>query len=231
MEEDTTYICSDCQHEFTSSDKGRVRCPNCGGSRVVCHGQSARIADESEDISKSTDETDEVLKTFSERTVSIDEVERTFSRHGISETPESLVNAGYATFSEDGRQLCFSERPDLKRKLFCNLEISVTRILGLDPVDSKEALIRKLSPSMPKKAIILIHKAHGLVPPCEGENWIEDSRILDDLREQHGGSEMGLSGFQGLLREQYNDAPSDILDKLVSLGAINIAGNRVIILK
>jgi DNA-directed RNA polymerase subunit RPC12/RpoP len=225
------YECQDCGQTFCSDDHGKVRCPNCGGDRVVCcedsNGSCASFEDDKE-FSETSSMTDEILKTFSCKTVSEDCVNKTFSEHGISETAESMIDAGYATKTDDG-QICFSERPDLMRKMFSCLEISVTKVLGLDPVDSREALIHRLSesPRMTPKAIVLITKAHGCCPPQE--DWISDSHILEDLKVQHGGHEMPLSGFQGIIREQYSDAPSDILDKLVSLGAIDIAGNRVII--
>lgn len=228
------YTCSDCGHTFETADRGNVRCPNCGGDRVVCSEESDQgpyvSEDESRDFSDTYDATDDFLKEFSEKTVSEDELQRIFTERGIPESVDSMIDAGYATYTEDG-QVCFSERPDIQRKLFSRIAISVTKVLELDPVDSKEALIHKLSDNghMPSRAIVLIRKAHGL--PEGGDDYLSDSGILNDLRIQHGGTDMPLSDFQGILRTQYNDAPEDILDKLVSSGTIGISGNRVEILK
>ena len=47
----------------------------------------------------------------------------------------------------------------------------------------------------------------------------------------HGGETMGIREFLKFLDEQYNDAPEDILDKLVSDNVIKISGSQVEILK
>lgn len=228
------YTCLDCGHTFEMEDHGKVRCPNCGGDRVVCSEESDcgpycncnEPEEESRDFSDTYDATDDLLKEFSEKTVSVEKLERIFSERGISESVDSMVDAGYATYTDDG-QVCFSERPDVQRKLFSKIAISVTKVLELDPVDSKEALIHKLSENgnLPGRSIVLIKKAHDI--PEEKSDYLSDSGILGDLSLQHGGSKMPLSGFQGILREQYNDAPDDILDKLVSSGIIDITGNCV----
>jgi hypothetical protein len=122
-----------------------------------------------------------------------------------------------------------------QKKLFSELVISVSKELGLEPVDSKESLINKLLDfgRLPEKSIVLIKKAHNVIPSRDSheENYLQDSGISRDLRLMHGGETMGIRDFLKLLDEQYNDAPEDILDDLVSDNVIKISGSQVEILK
>lgn len=230
------FICPDCGYEFQEEGETPtgLRCPNCGGNRVVK--KDSMETDESiDDTPETCDATDETLKEFSGCNESFDKVEKTFSDRGIDLA--EIIESGYAKYNSDDDTVCFSENADAIRKLFSRLVISVTKELELDPVDSKEALIHNLeeSPSMTPKAIIMIKKAHGIMPidePYHGsdsdsEDYIEDSGLKNDLKLVHGDSEMSLSELNNLIKSQYNDAPDDILDKLVNSGIIDINGSTV----
>lgn len=229
------FECSDCCHTFMdeSETPSGVRCPNCGGNRVV---QVDSDDSDQREFSDTSDETDEFLKEFSGKTIGPDELQKIFSERGINETIESMISSGYARETEDG-QVCFSECSDIQRKLFSKLVISVTKELDLDPVESKEALIHKLieSDNLPDRSIMLIKRAHNM--PIQNEfsdnsdEYIKDSGIENDLRLEYGGTMIPLKEFMSILNEQYNDAPENILDQLVSANVIKISGSQVEILK
>lgn len=220
------YQCQDCKHEFVdpSETPSGTRCPNCGGNRVL------RSKSEYAGQCEVSDKTDEFLKTYSGQTVDYDVLQKTFSDDEIG----SMITEGYAIEDENGG-LYFSEVAYSQKKLFSELVISVTKELGLEPVNSKEGLISKLleSGNLPDKSIILIKRAHNVVPSVDSheENYLQDSGIKRDLRLMHGGESMGIREFLKFLDEQYNDAPEDILDKLVSDNVIKISGSQVEILK
>lgn len=203
-------------------------CPNCGSpyhSTGYCCEECQEEVEERDD-----DETGEVLKKFSNRTVSRELVERTFSERGIDMTIDQLVNSGYASEGELG-QLCFSERPDLTRKLFSKLVISITKELDLDPIKpSSEVIDDYLSSSLPSKSIVLLKKAHCLGQPtigCESDNFIKDSGILKDLKIEFGNEPISLSKFKTILGDRYNDAPTSLFDDLQRGGMIRIIGRNV----
>lgn len=226
MGEVNFYQCIDCKHEFEdpAETPSGTRCPNCGGNRVL------RLNSEYAGQCEFSDKTDEFLKEFSGQTVDMAEVQKTFSEDEIG----SMINEGYAIEDENGG-LYFSEVAFSQKKLFSELVISVSKELGLEPVISKESLIDKLlgCGRLPEKSIILIKKAHNMVPSHDShdENYLNDSGISRDLRLLHGGETMGIRDFLKLLDEQYNDAPEDILDDLVSDNVIKISGSKVEILK
>lgn len=199
------------------------------GNRVVLGGNYPL----SRDFSDSTDSTDEFLDRFSGKTLTYSELQKEFTERGINETPEEMINSGYACETSDGR-VCFSEYSGIQRKLFSKLVISVTKELELEPVDSREALIQKLVDAhrLPEKSIILVKKAHSLpvgpdMSPIPGDDYIKDSGIENDLRLEYGGKTLPLLEFTNILHDQYNDAPVDIIDKLVSSGVIHIDGSQV----
>lgn len=227
------YVCQDCGHEYqpTSDD---LRCPNCGGNRVVKRGGYGDAVS-CDEFPETCDATDEALKEFSGKSGDFDQLQKEFTDRGLD--LNDIIDQGYAQYNEDDNTVCFSENADALRKLFSRLVISVTKELELDPVDSKEALIHNLeeSPTITPKAIILIKKAHGILPPPAVEedspnidqDYIKDSGLENDLRLVHGGQIMSLSELTNLIKSQYNDAPDDILDKLVQSGLVNISGSSV----
>ena len=220
------YQCQDCKYEFAapSETPSGTRCPNCGGNRVL------RSNSEYAGQCEFSDKTDEFLKEYSGMTVDRTELQKTFSDDELG----SMINEGYAVEDENGG-LYFTEVAYSQRKLFSELVISVSKELGLEPVNSKESLINKLldNGNLPDKSIILIKRAHNVVPldNSHEENYLQDSGIKRDLRLMHGGDTMGIREFLKFLDEQYNDAPEDILDKLVSDNVIKISGSQVEILK
>ena len=230
------FKCWDCNTEFEASSRipQGVVCPNCGGLRVV---QLEDVITDTEEQHEFSDATDELLKEFSGKEISQGDLQKLFTERGITDTIENFCNSGYASLNDEG-QVCFSERPDLTRRFFSELVISVTKELHLVPTEGKiEELIhgleerKRLSP----KGIILVKKAHGIIPPnipnqsefSETETYIKDSGLANDLKLEYSGKTMPLKEFMGILDTQYNDAPDDLLDKLVETGVIKISGSQV----
>ena len=226
------YVCQDCGYEFQGALSDDLRCPNCGGNRVVKRGGYGD-AISCDEFPETCDATGEALKEFSGKSGDFDQLQKEFTDRGLD--LNDIIDQGYAQYNEDDNTVCFSENADAFQKLFSRLVISVTKELELDPVDSKEALIRKLedSPTVSPKAIILIKKAHGILPtsceenPLEDTNYIKDSGLENDLKLVHGGQVISLSDLNNIIKSQYNDAPDDILDKLVQSGLVNISGSSV----
>lgn len=231
---DHILVCLDCGHEIhTTGVTTDMVCPNCGSSNrfavkdEICG--ELRVA-QSEDSHQ--DATDELLKEFSGKTISQEGLQKLFTERGVSESIDSLVNSGYASLNDEG-QVCFSERPDLTRKFFSELVISVTKELHLIPTENKvEELIHCLEErgNISPKGIVLVKKAHRIPDQSEFSetaSYIKDSGIANDLKLEYSGKTMPLKDFMDILNTQYNDAPDDLLDKLVETGIVKIMGSQV----
>ena len=130
----------------------------------------------------------------------------------------------------------------MTRKFFSELVISVTKELHLVPTEGKiEELIHGLEErgNMSPRGLVLVKKAHGIIPPMvsssqsefsDTDSYIKDSGLENDLKLEYSGKSMPLKEFMDILRTQYNDAPDDLLDKLVDTGIIKIEGSQVEIL-
>lgn len=153
----------------------------------------------------------------------------------------------------EGNELVISPNAYLQSRLFSKLIVSVTKVMDLDPkitccgtdlagpsLEDKERIIDSLSKngSISPKGIIIIKKAHGIVPISQQDSdivkedcdWCKDSGILNDLKLEFGGSSQELPSFKKTLDERYPDAPSNILDLLKEHGIISMGGNKVNIL-
>lgn len=227
-DEENLFRCYDCGEEFRDPSKtpSGVVCPNCGGSRVV----------QLEDVI-ADDATDEIMKEYSGRSISRGALQKLFAERGITESIDSLVNSGYASLNDEG-MICFSENAWMTRKLFSELVISVTKELHLIPTEGKEEeLIHGLEErgNISPKGIILIKKAHGISPVArlakfsdnDVDAYIKDSGIASDLKLEYSGKTIPLKEFMGILNSQYNDAPDDLLDRLVETGVVKITGSSV----
>ena len=235
-----SFECRDCHTKFEASSRipQGVVCPNCGGLRVV---QLDDVITDTEEQHEYSDATDELLKEFSGKTVTKESLQKLFTERGITDTIEDFCNSGYASLNDEG-QICFSERPDLTRKFFSELVISVTKELHLVPTEGKiEELIHGLEErgNMSPRGLVLVKKAHGIIPPMvsssqsefsDTDSYIKDSGLENDLKLEYSGKSMPLKEFMDILRTQYNDAPDDLLDKLVDTGIIKIEGSQVEIL-
>ena len=86
---------------------------------------------------------------------------------------------------------------------------------------------------IPEKGIILLKKAHGLIPRegqfCDSSSWLEDSSIIPDLCYEYGNKSFGVKQFIDILRNRYPDAPENIIDILVEKGVIFLDGSQVTI--
>lgn len=152
----------------------------------------------------------------------------------------------------EGNELAIPKNAYLQSRLFSKLIVSVTKIMDLDPKitccaedlggpsqDVKEKIIESLANngSISPKGIIIIKKAHGIMPISQqdsdimkenNDDWCKDSGILNDLKLEFGGSSQELPIFKKTIDERYPDAPSNILDLLKSHGIISVTGgNRV----
>lgn len=224
--EGNLFRCYDCGEEFKdpSGTPSGVICPNCGGSRVV----------QLEDVI-ADDATDEIMKEYSGNPISKGDLQKLFAERGVTESIDSLVNSGYASLNDEG-MVCFSEGAWMTRKLFSELVISVTKELHLIPTEGKvEELIHGLEErgNISPKGIVLVKKAHGITPAVreigfsDTDTYIEDSGVASDLKLEYSGKTMPLKEFMGILDSQYNDAPDDLLDKLVETGVVKITGSSV----
>ena len=215
---DRTQPGSSKSEQDLMKSKKDSECSNCG----------------SEEIGK-PDATDEILKEFSGKSFNEEDLQKIFTERGINDSIDSFINSGYASFDNEGL-ICFSECADLTRKMFSEIVISVTKEMHLVPAENKvEELIDELEGhnNLGQKGIILVKKAHGLIPRGEvvktfsDDSYLEDSGLASDLKLEWSGKRMPLKDFMDLLNTQYNDAPDDILDILVDSGIIKISGSQV----
>lgn len=234
-----SFECRDCHTKFESSSRipQGVVCPNCGGLRVV---QLEDVITDTKEQHEFSDAIDEFLNEYSGKTISKESLQKLFTERGITESLDNLCDAGYASLN-DGDQVCFSDGAGLTRKLFSELVISVTKELHLVPTEGRiEELIHGLEErgNISPKGIVLVKKAHGIVPPVipsqiefsETDAYIKDSGLENDLKLEYSGKSMPLKEFMDILNTQYNDAPDDLIDKLVETGIIKISGSQVEIL-
>lgn len=190
------------------------------------------------------------LGTYSGKRISADYSEKLF---GIS--ADEMEERGFGRV--EGKELVISPNAYLQSRLFSKLIVSVTKVMDLDPkvtccgtelggpsLDDKERIIESLSKngSISPKGIIIIKKAHGIVPISQQDSdimkdnsddcdWCKDSGILNDLKLEFGGSSQDLPIFKQTIDERYPDAPSNILDLLKGHGIITLTGgNKVNIL-
>ena len=170
---------------------------------------------------------------------------RSFTGH----SPEYFVEKGFAEFADNGsNSVKISDDAYFRSKLFSKIVVTVTRILDLDPQitadfsENKSDIIDSLEESgeLCPKGIMLIRKAHGIIPtmshscggPCSSsKDWLKDSGILGDLRLEFGGLTKPSTEFSSMLSNRYPDAPSNILDILKDCGIIRIGDGNISILR
>ena len=226
-----TLVCQDCGQNLESGESpSSCLCPNCGGKRMNIKIFPTRKDEEGPRKSVFENHDTEVeakLKTFSGKFLSNEEFEKEFS-----DNTEMLLQKSYATPTEDGVVI----RHDAYgiEKTFSKLIISVTKTLELDPsIMSGVRPIGDAVKSLPisEKGIMVLKKAHNLPEEMEGErekeDWIEDSGIDNDLREEFGGDTMSLEEFINLMHKRYPDAPKNIYESLEKKGAISLDGTKV----
>lgn len=166
---------------------------------------------------------------------------------------DQIVEKGFGEYSDDNN-ITISEDSYLKSKLFSKIVVTITKVLDLNPRitadmdDCKSDVIDSLERSgeICPKGILLIRKAHGIIPtnshidccedampmPCDSsQEWLRDSGILGDLKLEFGGLTKPSSEFSTILGSRYPDAPSNILDLLKNSGVIRIGGGNISILR
>lgn len=248
-----TVICRDCGHTMvTEENVSHILCPNCGGKRfdlaLFRGGEADDTAEKTPDPVEIKEAKEQVhreplfdsqfekrLKKFSGEILEKGEFEKTFAKEA-----EEAIEKGFAEPQEDG-SFRINESSYSMQKLFSKLTISVTKTLELDPAImkgeiDKEEIIDKLKEKMPEKSIMILKKAHDIPVKAfsedgieEGEAWLEDSRIINDLELEYNGQSMGIDQFLKILSERYPDRPENIIDLLVKSGTIRLDGSQVTI--
>ena len=179
-------------------------------------------------FSATTDETELKLKEYSGQTLHATDFASIFGSNVLDERY-------YSVNSETG-DYTISDTAFLESRLFSKLTISVTKTLELDPAvmnEPKEDVISRLEESgkFSPKTIILLKKAHNIPAEGDSESYLKDSGIAHDLPFEFGGRSMGKSEFETLMKERYEDAPTDIMDILKNKGILKIDGEKVEIIK
>ena len=236
--------CVDCDYETeTAANVSQLLCPQCGGKRFILVNPTRRSLFGNEEEDKDN-EFQAKLKTYSGTKMSEKDFQKEFS-----DSANDLLEKGFAY--KDGDSVKISDSAYATEKLFSKLIIQVTKILDLDKdiVDgsrSKADVLDSLEEreALPSKGILVIKKAHGILPPFEsnfseteepaedpGETWLKDSNIISDLQVEYYNQTLELKQFMKILEERYDDAPDNIIDLLLSHDAIRIEGNSVTINK
>lgn len=141
----------------------------------------------------------------------------------------------YFSVNEEG-DVKVSDTAFMESRLFSKITISVTKTLELDPAvmnEPKEDVISRLEESgkFSPKTIILLKKAHNIPAEGDSESYLKDSGIAHDLPFEFGGRSMDKPEFETLMKERYEDAPTDIMDILKNKGILKIDGEKVEIIK
>lgn len=218
-----TVKCQDCGEVLeTAANVSQILCPKCGGKRFNLYKKREPIFTEEKGEDLKESDLTKNLKKFSGQTLTKDEFTKTFSE-------SDLVEKGYA--KKVGNDYQISPYASEVERMFSKISITVTREIDLDPaITSGECPFGEAIKGIegPGKGIMLIRKAHG---GLRDESWIEDSHIVDDLKAEYGGENKGIKQFMDILNNRYPDAPENIIDDLVSRGAITINGNQITINK
>lgn len=178
-------------------------------------------------FSATTDDLELKLKEYSGQTLHAADFASIFG--------ESLNERYYSVNSETG-DYTISPEAFVESRLFSKITISVTKTLELDPAvmnEPKEDVISRLEESgkFSPKTIILLKKAHNIPADSDSESYLKDSGIAHDLPFEFGGRSMDKPEFETLMKERYEDAPTDIMDILKNKGILKIDGEKVEIIK
>lgn len=236
-----TLICQDCGTQVESAEHpSQAFCPNCGGKRMrikfIPYSEPTvpePVKTEEREFSIFLSPYEKTLKEFSGKEISMKEFEKVFS-----DKTDYLLERGFASVQGDNVKI--SETAFKDERLFSKLIIQVTKIMDLDnDIVSgnvpKADIIEQLDAHsrIPEKGIILLKKAHGLIPRegqfCDSSSWLEDSSIIPDLCYEYGNKSFGVKQFIDILRNRYPDAPENIIDILVEKGVIFLDGSQVTI--
>jgi len=269
-------VCRDCGYEMTTAaNVSSIFCPKCGGKRFdllrvfespentpepvrgeskeknysgLCDGLFQR------EFCEPTNSFESALKEYSGKTISMSEFGKVFSDTSI----EDLEERGFAEVLDDGN-VSILPAAFAQAKLFSKIVVSITKVLDLDPEitckHNPESIIEDLEYSnrLCPKSILILKKAHGIVPRgggsncncggscncepghcmCECKKWADESGILGDLKIEFGGQVKPLSEFNRTINSRYPDAPLGLMDFLKSIGVIRPSnfGSEIEILK
>ena len=234
-----TLVCRDCGEEVkTGSTSTQIICPKCGGTRFDEKRISIYNRDEKM-FSTPSNKLEKLLKTYSGMEMNTREADRLFSEVALNS--DGLVEKGFAEKTDGG--ILIDPNAYMTEKLFSKLIISITKIMDLPEIESRENAIESLRGSLSPRGIMIIKKAHGIVDPVnvsssccpspleglfsETSEWAKDSGIENDLEAEFGGEELTMDELFRILNERYDDAPTDIVDYLKKVGIIETQGNMV----
>ena len=240
-----TLICADCGTQLeTAEHPSHCACPNCGGLRMrikfIPYSEPTvpePVRTEEREFSIFLSDYEKNLKEFSGKSMTRAEFEKTFS-----DKSDYMLERSFANLQEDGKVL-ISPTAYESEKVFSKLIIQITKIMDLDKDIvmgnyPKSDIIEQLESEdrIPEKSIILLKKAHGLLPHesqfCETDSsWVEDSSIIPDLHYEYGNKSFGIKQFMDILRNRYPDAPENIIDILVDKKVIILNGSQIIVNK
>lgn len=234
-----TLICQDCGTQVESAEHpSQAYCPNCGGKRMrikfIPYSEPTvpePVKTEEREFSIFLSDYEKKLKEFSGKSMKKDQFEKVFS-----DKADYLLERGFASAQGDDT-IKVSGTAFEGERLFSKLIIQVTKIMDLDRDVTlgnipKGDIIDHLAGEerIPEKGIILIKKAHGLIPresQFSDPSWVEDSSIIPDLFYEYGNKSFGIKQFVDILRNRYPDAPENIIDILVEKGVIFLDGSQV----
>lgn len=179
-------------------------------------------------FSATSDELELKLKEYSGQTLNAADFASIFGGENLSER--------YYTADTETGDVSISPEAFMESRLFSKLTISVTKTLELDGNvmgEPKEEVISRLEDSgrFSPKTIILLKKAHNIPADGDSESYLKDSGIAHDLPFEFGGRKMEMPEFENILKERYEDAPTDIMDILKNKGILKIDGENVEIIK
>ena len=232
-----TVICADCGYRIeTAESPSKVLCPRCGGKRfnISLFPEDREPRERKKFITDFDTEFERNLKEHSGRQMSKVEFEKKFS-----DQSDYLFEKGFAKASDD--TVAISPNAYNIEKLFSKITISVTKTLELEPscvsgLCPKETMLDRLKEDccVPEKRLLILRKAHGL-PPCRvlsesgesAEDWVKDSNIIPDLKNEYCNKQLGIGKFLKILQSRYPDAPDGILDILADKGTVLLSGGTV----
>lgn len=233
-------VCRDCGTEIKSGDGTTTEyCPTCGGKRFDIPSKVQEIQDEENKAQKprrslfssSKDDSQEryfsetpqegtieaYLKEFSGKEITQGQTEKLFS--GID-----LEREGLATRQENGNLKIFSMSDEIQR-MYSSLKITIIKELELDPPCGTipEAIedLKENHPEIGPREIVILKKAHGLPKEnlfSETEEWIADSGIREDLKNELEGKDFTEDELKNIIEEKYEDAPEGTIEVLKEVG-------------
>ena len=168
-------------------------------------------------------------------------------RRKLFSTPDANKERKIKLFSDTAEEEAFqrvfsatTDETELKLKEYSGQTLHAAdfaSIFGSDCLDERYYSVNSetgdytISDTASPKTIILLKKAHNIPADKDSESYLKDSGITSDLPLEFGGRRMGRPEFDSIIKERYEDAPTDIMDILKNKGIIRVDGENVEIIK